>query len=171
MREGENKGQSATADLERPPTSVDEDIVPRLSRMLAEQFPGSATDISQVRNALVRARIKREDLYSACLMLRDQLGFEHITMISAVEYDDRFELVYHISSYRWKLTLELITTTPKDDPSVESVSAIWGGANWQEREAFDLMGIKFVNHPKLERILLPKDYLYHPLRKDFKGGA
>jgi NADH-quinone oxidoreductase subunit C len=57
----------------------------------------------------------------------------------------------------------------KDDPSVDSVSSIWGGANWQEREAYDLMGIVFKNHPKLERILLPKDVMYHPLRKDFKG--
>jgi NADH-quinone oxidoreductase subunit C len=90
-------------------------------------------------------------------------------MISAVEYDDRFEIVYHITSYQNKLLLELITRTPKEDPSVDSVSSIWGGADWQERESYDLMGIQFVGHPKLERILLPKDYLYHPLRKDFKG--
>jgi NADH-quinone oxidoreductase subunit C len=65
----------------------------------------------------------------------------------------------------------LITSTPKDDPSVDSVTSIWGGANWQERESYDLMGVKFNNHPRLERILLPKDTLYHPLRKDFKGGG
>ena len=138
-------------------------------RGLLAGFPTALTDFRKVKTGFARARIERRDLFNACMMLRDQLGFEHISMISAVDYDNRFELVYHIYSYQNKVILELITTTPKDDPSVDSVSSIWGGANWQEREAYDLMGIKFNNHPKLERILLPNDYLYHPLRKDFKG--
>ncbi|OGS42197.1 MAG: NADH dehydrogenase, partial [Euryarchaeota archaeon RBG_16_62_10] len=108
-------------------------------------------------------------LFKACTHLKDRLGFEHLSMISAVEYENRFEVVYHIASYRNRVLLELVVQTPKDDPSVDSVSLIWGGANWQEREAYDLMGVRFINHPRLERILLPKDYLYHPLRKDFKG--
>jgi NADH:ubiquinone oxidoreductase subunit C len=141
----------------------------RVIRSLLEAYPSAVTDFRKVRDGLLRARIERRDLLKACMMLHDQLGFEHISMISAVEYGDRFEIVYHINSYHYRLLLELITTTPKDDPSVDSVSSVWGGANWQEREAFDLMGIKFNNHPKLERILLPKDFLYHPLRKDFKG--
>jgi len=102
-------------------------------------------------------------------MLRDGLCFEHMSMISAVDYPDRFEVVYHVSSYQLNLTLELITRTPRDDPTVDSVSDIWGGANWQEREAYDLMGIVFNDHPKLERILMLKDTLYHPLRKAFRG--
>jgi len=118
---------------------------------------------------VLRARVERRGLFKACMFLRDSLGFEHLSMISAVEYDSKFELIYHITSYQHKLLLELITTTPIEDPSVDSISAIWGGADWQERESYDLMGIKFNNHPKLERILLPKDFMYHPLRKDFKG--
>ena len=108
-------------------------------------------------------------MHDACRLLRDALGFEHMSMISAVDYPDRFEVVYHISSYQNNLTLELIAQTPKDDPVIDSVSDIWGGANWQEREAYDLMGITFKDHPKLERILMLKDTLYHPLRKDFRG--
>jgi NADH-quinone oxidoreductase subunit C len=118
---------------------------------------------------VIRAMVDRSDLYSVCRTLRDNLGFEHITMISAVDYDNRFEMVYHIASLQSRLLIELITTTPKDDPVVDSVSSIWGGANWQERESYDLMGIVFRSHPKLERILLPKDVVYHPLRKDFRG--
>jgi NADH-quinone oxidoreductase subunit C len=133
-----------------------------------DSFPTAITDFMKLRKGVVRARIERRDLLMACKFLRDSLGFEHISMISAVEYDNRFEIVYHISSYSNKLLVELITTTPLEDPTVDSVSSVWGGANWQEREAYDLMGIKFKDHPKLERILLPKDYLYHPLRKDFK---
>jgi NADH-quinone oxidoreductase subunit C len=163
----ENRGDAQ--ELEKAPTRIDGDPEERVLRLLRDRFPASASDTSRVRPGLVRARIKREDLHGACRLLRDALGFEHMSMISAVDYPDRFEVVYHISSYHNNLTLELIARTPKDDPVIDSVSDIWGGANWQEREAYDLMGITFKDHPKLERILMLKDTLYHPLRKDFRG--
>lgn len=159
-----------TEGLERPPSRIDEVPEERVIRSLLDNFPSAVTDFQKLRKGVLRARIERRELYKCCLFLRDKLGFEHISMISAVEYDSKFEIVYHISSYEHKLLLELITATPKDDPSVDSVASVWGGANWQERESYDLMGIRFNNHPRLERILLPSDYLYHPLRKDFKGG-
>ena len=156
--------------MEKPASRIDGVPEEKVISSLIDNFPSTITDFKKLRKGVVRAKIERRDLYRCCKFLRDQLGFEHISMISAVEYDNRFEMVYHISCYGSCLLLELVTTTPKDDPSVDSVSSIWGGANWQERESFDLMGIKFNNHPRLERILLPTDYLYHPLRKDFKGG-
>ncbi len=157
------------ASIERAPSKVDEDPEYRVLRTIAERFPDAVSEGAQLRPGVMRAKVDRADLFALCRYLRDEAGFEHMTMISAVEYDDRFEIVYHITSYQSRLLLELITTTPKDDPTVDSVSSIWGGANWQEREAYDLMGVVFRSHPKLERILLPKDVLYHPLRKDFKG--
>ncbi len=163
----ENRGDAQ--ELEKAPTRIDGDPEERVLRELVDRFPGSASSIARVRPGLVRARIKREDLHDSCRLLRDALGFEHMSMISAVDYPDRFEVVYHISSYQNNITLELISQTPKDDPTIDSVSDIWGGANWQEREAYDLMGITFKDHPKLERILMLKDTLYHPLRKDFRG--
>jgi NADH-quinone oxidoreductase subunit C len=166
----EGKGVSdKRAGLEPPPGLIGENPEERILRALLDAFPTAVTDFRKLRAGLVRAKIERRELFKACRLLKDQLGFEHCSMISAVEYDTRFEVVYHIYSYQHKVMLELITQTPLEDPSVDSVSSIWGGANWQEREAYDLMGMKFNNHPKLERILLPKDYLYHPLRKDFKG--
>ncbi len=169
MSEGGRSDSKGVVSIEEAPRRIDEDPGQRVLRALSDSFPKSVTGGERLRPGVVRARIDRADLYSACKSLRDSLGFEHLTMISAVEYDDRFEVVYHITSYQSRLLIELITATPKDDPSVDSVSSIWGGANWQEREAYDLMGVTFRSHPKLERILLPKDVLYHPLRKDFKG--
>ena len=157
-------------DMERAPSRIDSVPEERLIRALMASFPEAVTGFTKVRDGFVRAKLDRRELVKACKFLKDEMGFEHLSMISAVEYDDRFEIVYHITSYQNNLLIELITRTPKDDPTVESVAFLWGGANWQEREAYDLMGIKFNGHPKLERILLPKDYLYHPLRKDFKGG-
>jgi len=156
--------------MERPPMRVDGDSDERVIRTVLDAFPTTVKDFQKVRTGLLRARIDRRDLFRACKLLRDQLGFEHISMISAVEYTDRFELVYHIACYGSCMLLELITSTPKDDPTVDSVSSVWGGANWQERESYDLMGIKFNNHPNLERILLPKDFMFHPLRKEYKEG-
>ncbi len=163
------RGEQRREGIERPPSLISESPEERVIKALLEAFPTAVTDFKKLRQGVLRARIERRDLFKACMMLRDQQGFEHLSMISAVEYDTRFEVVYHITSYQNRLLVELITTTPKEDPSVDSISSIWGGANWQEREAYDLMGVKFNNHPKLERILLPSDYLYHPLRKDFKG--
>lgn len=165
------RGKSILSEgLERAPSRIDEVPEERVIRALLDNFPSTVTDFKKLRKGVLRAKMERRELYRCCKFLRDQLGFEHLSMISAVEYDNRFDIVYHISCYGSCLLLELITSTPKDDPSVDSVSSVWGGANWQERESFDLMGIRFNNHPRLERILLPKDYLYHPLRKDFKGG-
>jgi NADH-quinone oxidoreductase subunit C len=161
--------EGGQGELERAPTRIGADPEERVLRGLREGFPSSVPGPERLGPGLLRARVKREDLYRACRLLRDDLGFEHISMISAVDYPDRFEVVYHITSYKDRLVVELITATPKDDPTVDSVSDIWGGANWQEREAYDLMGITFKGHPKLERILMLKDTLYHPLRKDFRG--
>jgi len=166
----DKRGAGAPAGaIERAPTTVGENPEERTFKALLEAFPSTLTDFKKLRKGIVRARIERRDLLECCRYLKDKLGFEHISMISAVEYENRFEIVYHITCYGSCLLLELITQTPKDDPTVESVSSVWAGANWQERESYDLMGIKFNNHPNLERILLPKDFMYHPLRKDFKG--
>lgn len=169
MSEGDERSSAGAVGIEKAPSRIGEDPEQRVLRAIAESFPGTVSGGKRVRSGLIRASVDRADLYRLCRALKDNLGFEHLTMISAVDYDDRFEVVYHITSYQERLLLELITKTPKDDPSVDSISSVWGGANWQEREAYDLMGVVFKSHPKLQRILLPKDVMYHPLRKDFKG--
>ena len=169
MSEGDERGRAGVVSIEKAPSRIDADPGLKVLRTLTDSFPETVSGGTQLKPGVLRVRVERADLFSVCRNLRENLGFEHLTMISAVDYKDRFEIVYHITSYEARLLLELITSTPKDDPYVDSISAIWGGANWQEREAFDLMGVVFRSHPRLERILLPKDVLYHPLRKDFKG--
>jgi NADH-quinone oxidoreductase subunit C len=169
MFEGSEGGSKGSMDIEKAPSMIDGNPEEKVLRSLVEGFPRTVSRGEKLKPGVIRAHVERTDLYAVCQTLRDSLGFEHISMISAVDYPDRFEIVYHITSYQSRLLLELVTGTPKDDPSVDSVSSVWGGANWQEREAYDLMGVVFRNHPKLERILLPKDTMFHPLRKDFKG--
>ncbi len=99
----------------------------------------------------------------------EALGFDYLMCLSGVDYNNgTLGVVYHLSSLKHKHKIVLKTMVPKDNPHVASVSAIWGTANWHEREAFDLVGIVFDGHPDLRRILLPDDWEGHPLRKDYK---
>jgi NADH-quinone oxidoreductase subunit C len=100
-----------------------------------------------------------------------EMGFDHLSSISGVEYEDRMESVYHIWSYEKRELLTIRTLVSKDDPKIASLTPLWRSANWLERETYDLMGIKFEGHPDLRRILLPDDFEGHPLRKDFELKA
>jgi NADH-quinone oxidoreductase subunit C len=98
------------------------------------------------------------------------LQFTFLSDITAVDkfpLEPRFELNYHLLSLEYRKRIRLKVRIPGDDPQVQSVTPIWPAANWHEREAFDLMGIRFEGHPDLTRILMPDDWEGYPLRKDY----
>lgn len=95
-------------------------------------------------------------------------GFDCLSSLTGIDRGESFEVVYHIFSYAKKETIVLKEKVEKQSPSIASVSGVWPSAIWMEREAFDLVGIKFDNHPDLRRIMLPDDWAGHPLRKDYK---
>lgn len=136
---------------------------------LKSKFSRSIDEISFQRDRRIYMKIKRrEDLIRICKYLRSELGFDLVSCISGVDYIDRFCVVYSIWSTNKKCLLTISVDIPKEQPTIQSISNIWGGANWHEREAYDLLGIVFENHPNLERLLLSEDWTYHPLRKDFR---
>ena len=103
------------------------------------------------------------------LFSEDDLAFDYLMCLSGVDYNNgTLGVVYHLSSIQHKHRIVLKTSCTKEDPHVASVSAVWGTANWHEREAYDLLGIIFDGHPDLRRILLPYDWDGYPLRKDYK---
>ena len=81
-----------------------------------------------------------------------------------------FQVVYHITSYSNRIVIQITVDLPKETPEVDSISLLYGGANWHERETYDMFGIVFKGHPKMERLLLPQDYQFFPMRKDFEVG-
>lgn len=96
------------------------------------------------------------------------LSFDYLSSISGVDREDKMEVVYHLFSYVKKHRFVLKVYLDRDNPEVDTVTGIWSGANWHEREAYDMLGIRFREHPDLRRILMVEDWEGHPLRKDYK---
>ena len=104
-----------------------------------------------------------------CRFLRDAQEFDQVAGITGVDWwptEPRFEVIYLLHSYRTKARVRLSVRCTEDE-EIDSVCGVWRGANWYEREVFDLFGVRFREHPNLERIMMPTDWEGHPLRKDY----
>ena len=104
---------------------------------------------------------------AAKLKISDNTRFDVLFSICGTDKLEYFEVVYHLFSTVFNEKLILKVLLDKNNPEIDSLSGIYSAANWHERETFDLLGIKFNNHPELERILLPKDWVGYPLRKNY----
>lgn len=132
---------------------------------LEQQFPGSVIESSE-NNLLV----KSESIFDVAEYLKSspELDFDYLNYIAAVDYYDYFELVYQFTSMKHNHSLVLKTRCyDRENPVVPSVVRLWRGADFQEREIYDLMGISFEGHPNLKRIVLWQGFEGHPLRKDY----
>jgi len=113
--------------------------------------------------------VDKEDIAPALRAL--QAGgynfFEDMTAVDWYPSVPRFQLTYHILSHALKQRIRLRAMVDESDPAVESITGIWPGANYYEREVFDLFGIRFAGHPNLRRIMMPEEWKGHPLRKDY----
>jgi len=136
--------------------------------VLNERVPGAIVDVITASDGLV-LQIERGQIEGVCRVLRHEAGFERVSGITAVDWwpeEPRFEMVYLLHSMRHNTRLRL-SVRLGDKDEIDSMCSVWLGANWYEREVFDLFGIRFRNHPNLERIMMPPDWEGHPLRKDY----
>jgi NADH-quinone oxidoreductase subunit C len=139
-------------------------------KKLQEKFPDSILEIVEFRGELTFF-LKKEDLIEICVFLKSdpELKYNFLSDVCGVDFperDKRFEVVYNLYSIPNSFRIRLKIRVGEDEP-VPSVTPIWSGANWMEREVYDMLGIRFDNHPDLRRILLPDDWVGYPLRKDF----
>ncbi|HMK60332.1 MAG TPA: NADH-quinone oxidoreductase subunit C [Dissulfurispiraceae bacterium] len=100
-----------------------------------------------------------------------ELNFDYLVDLCGVDYlgrkNDRFEVVYNLRSMNHNHFIRVKAVVPENDSTISSVVDIWAGANWHERECFDMFGISFMGHPDLRRVLMPEDWEGYPLRKDY----
>jgi len=116
------------------------------------------------------AIIKKEGLLQVAQKVKE-MGFENLSVITGIDYGTRFEVVYNFLSYTRKQNLVLKVVIGHENPEVDSLASFWKVADWLERETYDLVGIRFLGHPNLKRILLPEGWIGHPLRKDYDMGV
>ena len=105
-----------------------------------------------------------------CRYLKDSEKFIRLSSVTAVDWypeEPRFEVVYHLHSLERNTRLRVKCRLGGSDPAIDSVTSVWRGANWYEREVYDMFGIQFRGHPNLVRILMPTDWEGYPLRKDY----
>jgi len=155
---------AAVTDLERVKTH------PAVARLL-EWNQASVTAVKYDREEMTIS-VDSGCIREACALLRDDPGcaFNFLSDVTCVDWypaEPRFEVIYHLLSIPRKERVRLKVHLDSASPSVDSLTSLWPGANYFEREVFDLFGIRFAGHPYLRRLLMPEDWEGHPLRKDY----
>ncbi len=146
-----------------PETLAGNEIAIAIESRLPEAIIGATVAVDGPVLEIAPAQI-----VAVCSHLKEG-GFERVSGITGVDWwprIPRFEIVYLLHSIRKNQRLRL-TVRLAEDQEIDSVTSVWRGANWYEREVFDLFGVRFRNHPNLERIMMPPDWEGYPLRKDY----
>jgi NADH-quinone oxidoreductase subunit C len=118
----------------------------------------------------ITVTVAADKIVDACRFLKTDCAFDMLTDLSGVDNygeDPRFEVDYQLYSLAHRCRVRVKVDISEDDMTVDSVTSVWRAANWHEREAFDMFGLRFRGHPNLKRILMWEGYPYHPLRKEF----
>ena len=144
--------------------------IARLSTVITSRFPEFKLVPRPTNFGVLVELPDQKRFVEFCEWILNDLDFDHSSLISGVDWLDRFEAVYHFWSNSKKLNVIMQVPVDRNDPHIPSVTRLWKGANYHERETYDMFGIKFDGHPDLRRIYLEENYEFFPQRKDFKWG-
>ncbi|HOJ22740.1 MAG TPA: NADH-quinone oxidoreductase subunit C [Armatimonadota bacterium] len=155
--------------IARPASDEAADPFSEVRRGLQQRF-GEDVAVTLAPGGDLVVTVGRERLLAVCRYLKEEQGFDYPILVTGVDRGDGLESVIHLGQMTSPRVIVLKTPVSYDDPQVPSVTSIWAGADWHERESYDLMGIRYEGHPDLRRILLPEEWdeYPHPLRKEFK---
>ncbi len=143
--------------------------VPDAVASLQEVFGADVLDVTLYANEHT-VRVSKERVADVCRHLRDQLAFTYLVDLGGTDRfteDDRYEVFYNLVSIANQQRIRIKIRVDEADMSAPTTMYVFPGANWNEREAFDMFGIRFEGHEDLRRVYLPEDFDYHPLRKEF----
>lgn len=144
----------------------------QIADRIKEKFPEAVLSVSEYRGQ-ASVVINREGILDVCRWLHDDpdMKMNHLRDVCGVDWlgkkETRFEVVYHLYSIEHRHMIRLKAPVPEDDTRIQSVTSVWKGAEWHERECYDMFGIRFEGNPDLRRVLMPEDWEGHPLRKDY----
>jgi len=142
----------------------------KLAQKLGNRIGEDISNPTKFRDEVTVMLIKASRIVEVCQFAKDELGFNYLVDLSIVDHygeDPRFEVVYELCGLKHGCHLRLKTRVSEETGELPSVTGVWRTADWHEREAYDMMGLKFTGHPNLKRILMWEGYPYFPLRKDF----
>lgn len=160
-------------EVTETPDAVEKAAAPKdaIIEALLEAFPEKVTE-AQVKSNYPTVRVAPADVVTVMTYLRDEQGMDFLSCLCSADYpeENQIEVVYFLNCYpNPEKRIQVKVRTDRSKPEVPTITGVYPGANWQEREEFDLMGVIFKGHPNLVRVLLPDDFKGNPLRKDFKG--
>ncbi len=138
----------------------------QIARQIGEVLPEAVTDFNE--SAIF---VSSEALFEVARFLKENLDLDYLASITAVDFFEHFELIYHLTSIKYNHSVVLKTRCyERENPTLPSLVSLWRGADLQEREVYDLMGVSFSGHPNLKRIFLWSGFKGHPLRKDYPNA-
>ena len=142
-----------------------------LHARLTARFASAVGELTGTRPDNMAAVVSAASLVEVARFCKTdpELAFDCLSNLSGVDYPKRevIQVVYHLWSYPHRHQFVLKADAPRDNPVLPSLASVWAHAEWEEREVFDLLGVRFEGHPDLRRILMPEDWPGHPLRKDY----
>lgn len=146
------------------------EIVKTIVETIKQKFPEQVLSVEQDAVGVPIVNVKRDRILDILKEIRPE--FEYLSDLTAVDYvnqggPERFAVVYNLYSLKHNVRLRLKAWVPEADSSIASATSLWKSALWAERESFDMMGIRYVGHPDLRRILLPETFQHYPHRKEY----
>jgi NADH-quinone oxidoreductase subunit C len=164
-------GETKPAPAPPPKEEPKEPEKPKVPDFVQTVLDTVADSTWQWRHGYAEIEVPSDKLLESARTLKED-GFDYLSFVTEVDWKDRFELVYHLYAYDFRkqpLGVILRTKLPREGmPAVASLTAVWPGAEFMEREAFEMMGIRFIGHPDLRKILLPDDFRGFPMRRDYE---
>jgi len=138
--------------------------------LIRERYPEAIREEQTIRSGLRMLVIRKEELLSVLKLAKEELGFNVLYDLTAsdhLEKEPYFHVIYLLHSHEHLTKLLIKVKLERDEPVLPTITGLWPGANWFERELYDFYGIRFEGHPNLKRLLMPDEWVGHPLRKDY----
>lgn len=156
------------SDTENPHVKETSEVSETITA-LKERFGDAIEDVTVYAGEFT-IRIPRKEIRAVCAFLKNNLGFNYLASLAGIDRfteNDRYEVFYNLVSLSNNKRLRLVARIDEEDLTIDSICDVYRAADWNERECYDMFGIRFNDHPDLRRIFMPEDFEYYPLRKEF----